>query len=398
MSWLRSRLESVVTWVVVFAWAVFYGIALAYADPLPPAETAVFQLVVPPLLWVLAVRFALRHWWSETMDPPQQLLAAAVAVLPERRREWGRAMMAELAAVRGRSARWRFALSSVRATLWLPPASRRPVLVLVAGAGVAATATAGPTVGVALPSLRVFAVTFTGLVAAMAVLAVARPRRRRLWVPAPTALVTGGVVAAVAMTVIVLRREPTETEYLPPAAAICLAAVLAGCLCVAAAAPWRLDGDRFAPRLGAAAGVVFTAWFLVALRTDGTQPPLPLVVLLALLLPLAPIAIIFFPAFMAGRRSGSFRSGLQAAVWTVTTMVPLTYALWLLEGLRRHAIDGRLLDGERVAPVGANLAEAAIFCLGVFPALGFPLAVIGAALGARRTRRTAPYDQPYDAA
>ena len=151
MSWLRSRLESVVTWVVVFAWAVFYGIALAYADPLPPAETAVFQLVVPPLLWVLAVRFALRHWWSETMDPPQQLLAAAVAVLPERRREWGRAMMAELAAVRGRSARWRFALSSVRATLWLPPASRRPVLVLVAGAGVAATATAGPTVGVALP-------------------------------------------------------------------------------------------------------------------------------------------------------------------------------------------------------------------------------------------------------
>jgi hypothetical protein len=29
--------------------------------------------------------------------------------------------------------------------------------------------------------------------------------------------------------------------------------------------------------------------------------------------------------------------------------MPLTYALWLLEGLRRHAIDGRGLDGGLVA-------------------------------------------------
>jgi hypothetical protein len=40
------------------------------------------------------------------------------------------AMLAELAEIQGRSARWRFALSSVRATLWLPPAGGWPVLVL----------------------------------------------------------------------------------------------------------------------------------------------------------------------------------------------------------------------------------------------------------------------------
>ena len=59
---------------------------------------------------------------TSTLDSPGRLLAAAVAALPVRRRDWGRAMIAELAEVHGPSARWRFALSCARATLWLPPA------------------------------------------------------------------------------------------------------------------------------------------------------------------------------------------------------------------------------------------------------------------------------------
>jgi hypothetical protein len=91
----------------------------------------------------------------------------------------------------------------------------------------------------------VFAVSFTGLVGAMVVLAVARSRRLRLPVPAPTVLVTGGVAASIAVTVIFLRREPAAAEYLPPAAAVYLAAVLAGCLWVALAAPrWLGTGRR----------------------------------------------------------------------------------------------------------------------------------------------------------
>jgi hypothetical protein len=42
-------------------------------------------------------------------------------------------MLAELAEAEGRSARWRFALSSFGAMLWLPPAGGWPVLALVAG-------------------------------------------------------------------------------------------------------------------------------------------------------------------------------------------------------------------------------------------------------------------------
>jgi hypothetical protein len=103
MRWTRRRVQTVTTWVIVVAWVVFCAVALANADPLPPPETALRILVIPPLLWVVAARLVLRHWWSGPgsrmagMELPGRLLAVAVAALPERRREWGRAMLAELA-------------------------------------------------------------------------------------------------------------------------------------------------------------------------------------------------------------------------------------------------------------------------------------------------------------
>jgi hypothetical protein len=97
---------------------------------------------------------------------------------------------------------------------------------------------------------------FTGLVGAMVVLAVARSPRMRLPAPAATLLVAGGVAAAITMTVVFLRREPAAAGYLPPANAVFLAAVLAGCLWVALAAPRWLGRDRLAPHLGVAAAVI----------------------------------------------------------------------------------------------------------------------------------------------
>jgi hypothetical protein len=150
---------------------------------------------------------------------------------------------------------------------------------LTAGVVVASIAAAGPAVGAAVPGLRVFAVTFTSLVGAMVVLAVARSRRPRLRLPVPaaTVLVTGGVAASIAGTVILLRREPAAAQYLPPPSAVYLAAVLAGCLWIALGSPRWLGTSRLAPHLGAAAAVVFAAWFWLAIRTDGTEPPLPVV-------------------------------------------------------------------------------------------------------------------------
>jgi hypothetical protein len=391
MRWTKHRIRAAVAWGVVVAWAVFSAVALP--------GSWVFIL---PVLWVVAARLVLRHRRARTaaagtrrpaMDSPGRLIAAAVAVLRERRREWGRAMTAELAEVEGRSARWRFALSGIRAVLGLPPVGGRPVLVLTAGLVVASVVAAGPVVGAAVPGLNVFAAVFTGLVGAMVVLAVARSRRLRLPVPAPTILVTAGVAASITVTVIFLRREPAATEYLPPAAAVYLAAVLAGCLWIALAAPRWLGTSRLAPHLGAAAGLVFAAWFWLSNRTEGTEPPLALLLVLTPVLVLAPLAAFIVPAFAAGRAGRSLRSGLQAAVWTVAAIIPLTYAVWLPEGLRRHAIDGKTLmsDGEMV-PVGVNLADALIFSLGIFPVIGLTLAVIGAGLGSGRAFRAVPND------
>jgi hypothetical protein len=390
MRWTRRRVETVATWVVVGAWLVLYAVALATAAYPPGPVAAVVWLVLPPSLVVVAVRLLLRHWWAgsgsgtTSTDLPARLLAAATAALPERRREWGAAMTGELAEVEGRPSRWRFALSSARATLWLPPAGGWAVIALVTGAVVAAVAVAGRAVAATVPGLTVFAVTFTGLVGALVELSVARSRRPRLPVPAPTVLVIGAVAAAIAVTVIFLRREPGAAAYLRPPAAVYLAVVLAGCLWVAVASPRLLGGGRLAPHLGVAGGVGFAAWFLLTFATDGSEPPAAVVLLLGLALVIAPAALFVVPAFVAGRTGRSLRSGLQAVVWTVALAVPLTYAVWLPLGMHRHAVDGRSLDGEVMAPVGANLTDAMIFCLGIFPVIGIVLGLIGAAAGARR--------------
>ena len=258
------------------------------------------------------------------------------------------------------------------------------------GAVVASAAAVGPAVGTAVPGLTVFAVTFIGLVGAMVVLAVARARRPRLAVPVPTVLVTAGVAASIVATVIFLRREPAAAQHLPPASAMYLAAGLAGCLWIAVAPPRWLGTNRLAPHLGAAAAVVFAAWSLLSFRLEtATEPPLPLMLVLAAVLVCTPLAVFVVPAFAAGRAGRSLRSGLSATAWTVTAMMPLTYALLLPEALRRHAIDGRTLDGELVAPVGVNLPFALTFCFGIFPVLGLAFGVVGAALGARSNARSA---------
>ena len=67
-------------------------------------------------------------WWKHGrvsragLDMPSWLLASATRALPETRLDWGTAMLAELTAVHGTQARWRFALSCLRVTLYSPPA------------------------------------------------------------------------------------------------------------------------------------------------------------------------------------------------------------------------------------------------------------------------------------
>jgi len=269
MSRTQRRLQIATAAVVVLAWAVLYVVVITTAplsyDPATESAAKVNRefallLAVPTALWVTAALLLLDHWWFRTgirlsaMDPPGRLLAAAVATLPDHRREWGMAMHAELAEVRGRSARWQFALSSVRAALRLPPLGGWPVLALVTGVVAAAVAAAALAAEATVPGLGVFAVSFVGLVGAMVVLAVARLRRMRSPVPAPTLLAAGGVAAAITMTVIFLLRDPAAARYLPrPTRCSWLPCWPAAC-----GSPWQRRG-RWAP----------TVWH----RTSASPPP-----------------------------------------------------------------------------------------------------------------------------
>jgi hypothetical protein len=55
-----------------------------------------------------------------SIDAPKLLLAAAVRLMSSERREWGAAMLAELAQLQNPSTRWRFALGCARAALLAP--------------------------------------------------------------------------------------------------------------------------------------------------------------------------------------------------------------------------------------------------------------------------------------
>ncbi|MFE0150135.1 hypothetical protein ACFWY5_23500 [Nonomuraea sp. NPDC059007] len=386
MKWTRHGFLAGAAWIIVVVWVAAYAVILVNSEQLPAPDAAFLYLVGPPVVWAGTATLVLHHWWRATgermsaMDPPQRLLTAAVAALPERRREWGLAMTAELAGIEGRTARWRFALSSARAMLWLRPAGGWPVLVLTSGAAVAAAAVAGTAMGALAPGLSVLAASFTAIVGAMAVLAVARAPRLRLPVPAATAVVVAGVAAAIAMTVIFFRTEPAAVRHLPPVAAISLAAVLAGCLWIALATPRWLGTDRVAPHLATAAAAGFAAWFLLINFMERNEPSPVVALLTAPLIVGAPLATFVVPAFVAGRVSRSFRAGLRAAIWTVAAAVPLTYAVWLPQGLSGGV---SLVDESGLAPVSANLADALIMCLVVLPLVGLPLAVFAAALGAR---------------
>lgn len=53
-------------------------------------------------------------------DAPARLLASALRRMPHEQAEWGQAMLAELAYIEGRLARWQFALGCLRVALFPP--------------------------------------------------------------------------------------------------------------------------------------------------------------------------------------------------------------------------------------------------------------------------------------
>jgi hypothetical protein len=338
---------------------------------------------------VLAAMLLARAWWTRSgarlslLDGPGRLLAVAVGTLPAERREWAAAMEAELAGVQGRPARWRFAVSAARTASFPPPSGRRPIVVASAAAVVLIVATS-LSVGRAVPELHVFAWTFTALASAAAVLALARGRRIAPS-PAIAAIVCAAVAGCIAATVYLLRQDPSGAAALRPVHSVLLAIVLVGSLWLALTPPRALMTSRSARGLGVGLGFALGAGFLWSSGFPGDTGAGVMGFVM-----LGTIVAFSVGSGLAALIDGSFRSGVQTAVWGGTIGVLLMFGIWLVEAVRWHeAGAGFLLDGDQPSTIAANLTDA-VFWVFIFVSIwALPFGVFGAALGARR-RNTSP--------
>lgn len=339
MSRTPRTLQAAAAGFVIAKWAGFYLVVITFW---PPAAEDTSQATVnrelaiifaiPMLMWIAAALILLRFWWASsdermsTMDAPARLLALVATALPERRREWGTAMAAELGEVPGQADRWRFALSCLAAA-----------------------------VALTVP-------------------------RRRMRLSGSAIVVIAAVAASIALSAVLLTRDAT----LSPAGFAFLAAVLGACLWTALTA----RGDRSA-RIGVGVALAYAAGMELLIRLGyglAVENRQEILILSFQWFLFGPAIACFFAATVSANASASVGSGLRAGMWTAITGLPAAYALWLAETFRLYSDNGGLLYFGDGAPPGENLSTALVWCLGVVPAAALPFIVLGAAFGRRLAR------------
>jgi hypothetical protein len=262
-------------------------------------------------------------------DAPAWIVVAATNHLPELRREWGRAMAAELTAIPGRAGRWRFAVGVLRVALF-PPVRRRSRVLAVAGIGLAAAVALEVLAVNTVPNIAVFAGALGPLLAAYATLLAARSAQPS-WAAA-YAVVVGlgalGVLAAIAAVVRVAASHPAATTDPTHVYSIVLAVILVGYLAVAFAPRRRLRTLWWV--VGAAAG--FGA---VSIGFALTAPVGPMGVGPEPALPVASVAVVI-AAVGVGLTTHDRAAAVRAGLLTVALTAPAHVATDLLALLRVH--------------------------------------------------------------
>lgn len=345
-----------------------------------------------PIFLLLAIGAVVAAVWLRLGggdgDTPARLVAAAVRRLPDNRREWGRAMAAELAQVPGGARRWRFAAGVLRVVLLPPVRQPRRVLLVAATALLVAT---GATVAAAreVPTLSAFVATLGLLLCGYAIVVATRSSRPRLSLPQTVVgvVAVGAAAAAVAALLHVAVSHPAATADRAHVLSILFAALLTGYLGFALA-PARSGGSAALWWALAATLASGGIWALTAVTTpavpDGT---------VALLSPVAAAATLT-AAIGASATTSTRTSGVRAGALTIALGAPLHFAAAITGLLRAHrytltnaydiaafphsgypdaasyllsdAIGGAILSGFVLSPI----------------ALG-ALALLGAAAGAR---------------
>jgi len=264
--------------------------------------------------------------WPPGGDIPVRIVAAAAAWLPAHRRDWGRAMAAELAHVHDQAGRWRFALGALRIALFLPSGRGRRVLA-VALAGLVAAAAVTAVAAAVIPDLALSAAILGLLLGGYATLRTARTAR-----PGGPRWTTPGVMVAVVAvaTVTAAIVSVARIALVHPAAAadgthvfaVLFAVALACYLAVALGQrPTERPAERQALWWALAAALASGAVWTVIDLTTPVQP----VGITGYLWPVGAAAVLAASAGAAAT-TGSAQAGARAGLLTAVLSAPAHFA------------------------------------------------------------------------
>lgn len=291
-----------------------------------------------PLLALLAVLLIAGVMWQRRSrgdtdtDTPQRIVTTAMHLMPPPRRDWGQAMIAELAQITRPADRWRFTAGVVRVVVFPPPPRPRRVLaVAITGALVVAAATA--TAARQVPGIAVFVAVFGLLVCGYATVAVARSQRPQRGLPHVIVAVTAvaGLSATITVVAVSVAHPAATVDHTHHVVTILFALILTGYLALATS-PSRLSGNTDAAlwwALGAAlAGAA--VWTVLALTT-----PLGSEGVAGFLEPVG-AAVTLTAAIGATATTRSRRAGVKAGLLAIVLAAPMHFAIDLSVLLYLH--------------------------------------------------------------
>jgi hypothetical protein len=274
-------------------------------------------------------------------DRARRFLAWAVACTPARRRDWGRAMLAELDQVNGTGARWLFVLGAARVALVPPRSGRLAAILLTAAAAVAVGA-----IRLAVPRAGLVAlIVVPGLPALAAWWALARPGSRRPVSAIGRSVQVVAVAGIVACPVLGVRLDALHPGDFGPAgrggqvAIVLFAAEIAAYLVLVLRRQEPLGAGRHSglPGLFAAlatAGVYLNSRLHTPLNLNGFTPfggVSGAVVTAAFALPLAAGAVVLVASLARGRATGQcLHRGAAEALWAAVLTGPGLFIVFLL--------------------------------------------------------------------
>jgi hypothetical protein len=287
-------------------------------------------------------------------DAPRRFLAAASALTPASRRDWGRAMLAELDQVTGRRSRWQFALGAAYVALLPPRSSRRAAIVLAAIAVAAALAIHSEVPQAGLVAL----VAVPGLPALLAWAALARPHPAGPPSPAGHAvqiIAAAAIIACPVLGVRLLTLYPGysgATNLFGQIALVLFGTEIAVFLLLVIRRPEPLDAGRHSGLLGLAGALAFSGVYLYGRLHSHSGPGLlspfggasTAAVLTAVA---APFMIGTLTGLTAAvRRDGFERSlnlGAAEGVWTVLLSGPAAFIVYVLT-VTRASVSAQASD------------------------------------------------------